>query len=392
MKTKMHVLEVTEFFTNVSGPEVHTPKVMDYVLQQRSFAAGKGLRIPVFMPIFRDGGALSISGNFRSAASGGSIKHLSYAMEPHRKGKPGTLEWLIKEAEAAFTQKIPEFVRAILDASGKKIVLADKPPDIGRVSYEPGPHDYYKRSEVEVEGFYAPAENVIFTAASKFCKHADRFEPVEDAALVFAHECAHGLDDTILQISAKPQLAAAHLLDSIVLPDGRYGYQRQTGARGRKEALAEILTEQWLGICVAGEMKRDWTSSYFWTEKYLENAAAIYEHSGFSDPEDALTEHALYGAATEAEARALEIYPPRSQLFRDFAEGLRQGRNDTEILNAFDGEPGGEVRKTLRGMLSRQGKDRIIGASRTWRQMAEVISPPQPSDDWSGARWEQCCW
>ncbi|HTK83855.1 MAG TPA: hypothetical protein VL625_02110 [Patescibacteria group bacterium] len=219
-------------------------------------------------------------------------------------------------------------VREILALTGKKLVIARRPDDIGRGSRERNDSDYFKRATAEVGGFYTADGGLFVVSEESWDRSTDTYVPMRDPHYVVPHEAFHAFD-AATGFSDSAEFKDAYALDVFTaqsLPG--YGYLLQPGARGRKEALAEAGCELSAGGCrTAGRMSSAFPHTFALTKAFVEVLERDFDWQRHMERFSTCILSGDFIAAARGEAekmllRQLEMNPE----FRDLISGSKKER------------------------------------------------------------------
>jgi hypothetical protein len=275
---------------------------------------------------------------------------------------------------------MPDILRGLMAATGKTVILAQKPDDIGCGSRTPDEDDYYKRAPAEVGGFYSPGAGLVVVLAEEFNRASGAYKKVSDPHIVFMHEIFHAFDD-ITGLSELPEFRDAWRLDVLLglhkLRDYGYLLQEKNG-RGRRETIAESGCKMMMGSCRAGPVDRDFPYSYAFTKTFYEVVDREFDQDRDWSWDDenrigTIRPEFLRDCARAAEKEMLSDYMREHEFYDMVSWG--SDRDDDWQTNHLRSDAEREKRRLFRDVIRRQGPDETRAAFLAHRQKLKAMGP-----------------
>lgn len=313
---------------------------------------------------------------FSHASEYWALGHLSFYI-PEAAAEPDH-EFL--DNTAGLACNMPDILRGLMAGTGKRVILAQKPDDIGCGSREPDKDDYYNRAPAEVGGFYSPGAGLVVVLAEEFNRASGAYKKVSDPHIVIMHEIFHAFDD-ITGLSETQEFRDAYRLDVALglhkLRDYGYLLQEKDG-RGRRETIAESGCKMIMGSCRAGPVDRDFPYSYAFTKTFYEVVERDFDQDrDWSRDEETgigtIRSEFLRDCARVAENKMLSDYM-REHQFYDMVSQSRD-RDDDWQTDHLRSEVEREKRRLFREIIARQGPDETRGAFLAHRQKIKAMGP-----------------
>jgi len=260
-------------------------------------------------------------------------------------------------------------VREILALTGRKLVMAQRPDDIGRGSRARNEGDYFRRAPAEVGGFYTGHDGLFVVTEQTWDRETDSYVTMKDPHYVVPHEAFHAFD-AVTHFSDSAEFQAAYALDLFTAQSmPGYGYLLQAGARGREEALAEAGCELTAGGCrTGGRMSPAFPHTFELTKAFVGILERDFDWQRHMEQYSSsiLSSDFIEAARSEAEKMLLARLGSNPE-FRDVVSGGKK-----EQLPDRPSADGRQERRFVVGqMVERQNED---PAARAVRRQKELMA------------------